>query len=734
LYDEGVALVGKAAFTPRGPDSFLAFHASGVENTSGCLPKTSEVDPIPNKGLVSVLLLCLVFPSQPRGDQKPGEPAVAPGIQRERVHLILIDVVVTDRKGNRVEDLRPEEFRLRVDGKPYPIESVELLRVSAEPAAGSPQKEEGGKGPAETAGPGAGIRMNRRFVLFFDGLNSERGLGPKAIQAARGFLQKGLPRGDEVMVAGQGRGLKIYQEFTADPAKMLAAIQAVESDPQIRNAGENRVRQNLLKLQEAEADCSFCTYQMLQMAVQRAAALYARDDRMRILRSLESLRAIVAYLHSGTGRSELFYFTDGFADDPGAFYGAPDEPDVKDEIMRLAREASAAQVIINPINTQGMPPGGTLVRLSTAPNVDWNSLIESRASDTLAAFAIGTGGQAIRQKSSFEADMVRIEAQTRSSYLVSYVPQGNPDGRYHSTQVEVLRKGVKVRAKEGFLWLTDEENQERTVLAAHLSPELFHDFPLALEARSYLGEGEKAYLEIAIAVPDTSLLFLPQQGRYTAHLEAGVILRQGRSRVVDQFSRKVEATMTEKVFSERGYLTLISRREVPPGEYEAVTVVRDLGTENIGALRSSIKVPAFSSDRIAVSSLVLESPQFKARRVDVDPATESDPGLVVPVPLRVFAQTAQVSGSCIVYHPQREPSTGEARVRVKGSIRRGDETVQPIADTVHTFQRDTRTDVVPLEFPLPLSSLSPGVYSLEISTLDEVGNRGVTQRVDFLVR
>jgi VWFA-related protein len=621
-----------------------------------------------------------------------------------------------------------------VDGKPHSIESVELLRVSAEPAPAAPQKKEGGKGPAEMAGPGNESRMNRRFVLFFDGLNSERGLGPKAIQAARGFLQKGLPRGDEVMVAGQGRGLKIYQEFTADPAKMLAAIQAVESDPQIRNAGENQVRQNILGLQKAEEDCSFCTYEMLQIAVQRAAALYARNDRMRILRSLESLRAIVAYLHSGAERSELFYFTDGFANDPGAFYGAPDEPDVKAEILHLAREASAAQVVINPINTQGMPPGGTLARLWTAPSVDWNSLIESRASDTLAAFAIGTGGQATRLKNSFEADMVRVEGETRSYYLIAYVPEGNPDGRYHSTKVEVLRKGVKVRAKEGFLWLTDEENQERTVLAAHLSPELFHDFPLALEARSYLGEGEKAYLEIAIAVPDTSLLFLPKQGRYTAHLEVGVILRQGRSRVVDQFSRQVEATMTEKVFSERGYLTLISRREVPPGEYEAITVIRDLGTENIGALRTTIKVPAFSSDRIAVSSLVLESPQFKARRVDIDPATESDPSLVVPAPLRVFERSAQVSGSCVVYHPQREVITGEARVRVKGSIRRGNETVQPIADTLHTFPGYTPTAIVPLEFPLPLSSLSPGVYSLEVSALDEVGNRGVTQRVDFLVR
>jgi VWFA-related protein len=716
--------------------------ATTVDKTRSGLPKTSHPS-LPRLGgspglrrtklLVATLTIGLAIPSLPRGDSETKQPAVAPGIQRERVNLILIDVVVTDRKGNRVEDLRPEEFQLRVDGLPHPIESVELVRVSAQAAGADSPKGEGEKRPVE-AGPDFEVRRNRRFAFFFDGLNCERGLGPRAIQEARRFLQKGLPPGDEVMVVGQGRELKVYQEFTTDPAKMIAAITAVESDPQIRTSGENRTRQNLSKLKEAEDDCMRCSFDDQQRAVERAAALYAREDRMRTLRSLESLRAIVAYLHSGTGRSELFYFTDGFATDPGAFYGAPDEPDVKDEILRLSREASAAQVVIYPINTQGVPSSGSLVLLRSAPNLDWSSLIESRASDTLAAFAIGTGGELIRMKNSFGPAMERIEQQTRSSYLVTYVPEGNPDGRYHSTKVEVLRKGLKVRAKEGFLWLTDEQNQERTVLAAHLSPELFHDFSIGLEARSYLEEGKKAYLEIAIAVPDASLLFLPREGRYTARLEAGVILRRGRNLIVDQFSREVEATLTEKGFSERGYLTLVSRREVPPGEFEAVTVVRDLGTGNIGALRSTIKVPAFSSDRIAVSSLILESPLLKARRVDIDPATESDPSLVVPVPLRVFTRDAQVSGSCVVYHPQREPATGKARVRVKGSIRRGGETVQPIADSLHTIEAATRADVIPLEFPLPLSSLTPGVYSLEIQALDEVGGRGVTQRVDFLVR
>jgi hypothetical protein len=66
------------------------FPPIGLLNPSSGLRKT--------KLLVPILLICLAIPSLPRGDSEEKEPAVAPGIQRERVNLILIDVIVTDRK------------------------------------------------------------------------------------------------------------------------------------------------------------------------------------------------------------------------------------------------------------------------------------------------------------------------------------------------------------------------------------------------------------------------------------------------------------------------------------------------------------------------------------------------------------------------------------------------------------------------------------------------------------
>ena len=53
--------------------------------------------------------------------ETPARPA--PVIQ-VGVDLIRIDATVTDKSGRPVTDLRPEDFRLKVDGKPVPVENA----------------------------------------------------------------------------------------------------------------------------------------------------------------------------------------------------------------------------------------------------------------------------------------------------------------------------------------------------------------------------------------------------------------------------------------------------------------------------------------------------------------------------------------------------------------------------------------------------------------------------------
>ena len=281
---------------------------------------------------LACFLLVLLLPSRLSAAESPvSDRPVAPGFQRERVNLILIDVVVTDRKGRSVDDLRHEDFSLWVDGHPHEINSVEL-RWAGKVTPGGPQLP----APTEDLPPGAdrssgsvpifSVQSPRRFIFLLDGLNGERGLGPRPIQAVRTFLQTNLLPGDEVMVAGLGKEFKIYQDFTSDPALMLKAIEAVEADPGIRTSGENRVRYNMRTMQEARDLCDPCGAAQKEEAAQRLAVVFADEDRRRIRRTLASLRAVVASLNAGTGRKELFFLTEGFPADPDALYGSPGDP------------------------------------------------------------------------------------------------------------------------------------------------------------------------------------------------------------------------------------------------------------------------------------------------------------------------------------------------------------------------------------------------------------------------
>jgi VWFA-related protein len=715
--------------------------------------------------LASLLLLTTFFLPVPAADSPAPDHPIAPGIERERVNLILIDVIVTDRKGRLVSDLRPEDFSLWLDGHPYPIQSVELRLAGEAPEPKTPLPEKGR--PAETV-PTFTVQSPRRFVFLLDGLNCDRGLGTGPIQAVRGFLQNSLLPGDEVMIAGLGRELKVYQDFTSDRTRLLKSMEAVEADPSIRLAGANHARENMRQIQEAEeingshGPDIHQSSKLAEEAGKRLAVIFAEEDRHRILRTLASLRAVVASLNAGSGPKELFFLTDGFPGDPDALYGSPGDPrtkayaseapttggsvgidrliatvlstlSVEADILQISREAGSAQVAIHTVNTQGLPHQTTMT-ITGVSGRSAEEIIESSASNALAGFALGTGGIASRGSNDFLPALQKVEAETRATYVISFAPPEDPDGLFHATRVEVQRKGVRARANEGFLYLTEDQKEARQLLAAYMGPELFHDFPVSLETITYLARGEKPALEFAIAVPDQTLLFLLQNGEYTARLEAGMALRIGKSQFADQFSRSVEVKLTPKEMGSGSALSLVARREVPPGDYEAVAVVRDLGTGNIGALRVPVKVPTLTREKIAMSSLVLESPGSEGRRVDLEPETVGDPDLVIPAAFRVFPRGVQIQASCFIYHPQRRPESGQAEFQVRGVLRKGSVVEKEFPSAAHIFTSDQEVAAIPLKIPISLAEIEPGTHTLQIEVLDQVGKQGVVQSVEFMVK
>ena len=55
------------------------------------------------------------------------------------VRVVNVEAVVTDKRGNRVPDLKPQDFRLKVDGKPVKVDYFNEVRagqaIAREPGA-----------------------------------------------------------------------------------------------------------------------------------------------------------------------------------------------------------------------------------------------------------------------------------------------------------------------------------------------------------------------------------------------------------------------------------------------------------------------------------------------------------------------------------------------------------------------------------------------------------------------
>src|SRR5688572_24021441 len=71
--------------------------------------------------ILALLLAAVVRPGQAEQE--------APQRFRARIDLITVDVAAVDSTGKPVENLRPGDFTVRVDGKPRSVVTADLIRI-----------------------------------------------------------------------------------------------------------------------------------------------------------------------------------------------------------------------------------------------------------------------------------------------------------------------------------------------------------------------------------------------------------------------------------------------------------------------------------------------------------------------------------------------------------------------------------------------------------------------------
>jgi VWFA-related protein len=673
----------------------------------------------PRLRVLLALLLQAWYPSR----------AAAPGpIERVTSELVLIEAYVTGPDGRPIRGLGPEHFILKVDGKPAPIRSLDFREMGPTRRIGT---------NADAAAPEPAISPPpRRFVIFFeDDISSAQGL-TVARRAAKKFIASNLDPSDQVAIVTHGRTLRFLGDFADDRQALQHRLDATLDD-------RGRVSDFAMTLRRQEDDLR----DVLEgrngggNVAQQAATMitdYAREDGVRLSGSLLALRSVVDALAPWPGYKAVVYMGDGLPQNPADYFverladypvlsrvlGAHAEASgLASEFGALLDAAAAGDVTIDTIETGGLAAGD-------ASRTRGSGFIRAASyrSNSLKSFALNTGGVASSSNDPLKG-LVQAETASRAYYVIGFSPQGEPDGRTHTVQLKVKRPAARLAWRRQFVRLRPSEVRERALRAAELVPELYDSMGLDLSFIPGATGGSGRIADLVLHVPPGRILFLPEEGGPTAHLEAGIVAIDDEKKETMRLSRIVQVALKNDVKDRAAIgLDLFHRVRLPAGPQEITAVVTDLSAGSVSAFRLS--APGVTGASPPILGLSLYSLAEKSLWVEVGPSdvdAEAKGGVgddsIGPSLKRRF-----LIGEPIVCGFKLAEPRGKDAARMRIAIRREEQVLESV--DVTTGSDDPQR---PMDTRLPVEGLAPGDYLVAVQEI--VAGRAVDRAtISFSLR
>lgn len=584
--------------------------------------------------------------------------------------VVLLDVVVRDKKGRSVRDLREDEVQVYEDGVRQAVSSFRIVErpraTRAAPAEGEP--------PAAGTAPSSEVRAQLSLcTLLFDQLGPEgRAIARKA---ALEFLDLPPRPGEFVAVFAVTSRLHLVQQFTTDRDALRKAVElaAGQSGPTFTTDKE---RSDQLSRREADVMSALEALAVSQgigalqspaaaAAGQEAAMLRMAMDAIRLTDSLQrqqqgetSLFALIGLARQQqqlAGRKTIIYFSEGLRSTPGL-----------EETFRSAiSAANRSNVSVYAVDARGLTTGSdyeasrdlaqkaveavrrqmvsrtgrAVTREEALAGETIEDSLRANAQDTLSDLAQGTGGFLIGNTNNLKAGLERMADDVSGYYEVVYSPRNlSFDGGFRRVEVKVARSGANVQARKGYFALPPGEGAVTFPYELPLLASLKADPPpedFAYRAAVYhFDPGAAASLHtVALEVPVERIAFRKEGGAWHGHFRIMAVLRSPTRGIVEKFVQdsplevpeaRYEALMRGSIFFTRSF-------RLEPGRYRLETVVADEVAKKSSVRRQVVQV-APGPLPLALSSLTLvkKTEAVAAGALETDDPFRFGPTRIVP--------------------------------------------------------------------------------------------------------
>ncbi|HYU97355.1 MAG TPA: VWA domain-containing protein [Pyrinomonadaceae bacterium] len=723
--------------------------------------------------LLFVLLLTLVALAQQTDNSRPQPtpPAAVEPQQPSRsnddevvritTNLVQVDAVITDKNGNLINDLRPDEVQIFEDGHQQKITNFSLITteasttrtlLSAEPAKNAPPLPPAKLHPED---------VRRTIALVVDDLGLSFRSTYDVRNALKKFVDQQMQPGDLVAIIRTSGGIGALQQFTADKRQLYAAIERVKWYVN----GRSSVGAFAPIESKTPTDDKLWAPDAKQSANEDVNQF--REDVFAV-GTLGAIGYVVKGMRELPGRKSILLMSDGFkiysADDPERNYRT------LLALRRLIDQANRATVVIYTMNASGLQVFGLNAADSTGgrSSEEVEQMLSDRrtaafeSQDGLNYLAKETGGIAIRNTNDLSGGIRRVIEDQKSYYLIGYRPDESTfdakSGRrtFHKLSLKITRSGkYSVRMRNGFYGISEADEKalaltpRQQLLRALTSP--FGAAGVHVRLTTLFANDAKigSYMRSLLYVNANDLTFtdLPN-GEHTAEFDVVVITFGDNGSVIDQVGQSftLRARAEEYARLRRdGFVFFLTVPIKKAGAYQLRAALRDQATSRIGSASQFIEVPEIKKNRLVVSGILVNAVDTNAPApagaVNQSPGSDpskNDPGswrVSINAATRQLKRGQQLQYSVIVYNARLDKTTAKPQLTTQVRLFRDGEPIftgrqLPLSEA---SQPDLKRITILGALRLG-SDLTPGEYVLQITATDPLADekhRVAMQWIDF---
>jgi VWFA-related protein len=725
------------------------------------------------KNIAKLICLCAFGITVAWGRTVPAQqteaPAQATTTIKTGANEVLLDVVVRDKKGREVNDLKAADFHILDNGEPQTISSFRLVQGGEAIGVGGKRMQ---------LDP---LRQIRLMTMIFHCYNNEA--RRIAHDAAMDLLKGELPQNVYMAVMTIDHKIEVLQPFTNNLELLRKGInRATGSNNTDFSKDTDLVRSQLQTMLGANNGAQTQQGQINDMAAGAQAAAQGQAPNGSDFANIAMAQMLLTMIEneqsnamSVAGRAEIFALLDAVKEQyrlPGRktiLYfsegGFTIPQGMEEPYKTVISIANRSNVSFYAMDARGLTTTSTnqasidMLKRAAQSSRDQQSAVSGSAvrpdeanlfdtavnttransQNTLSDLAESTGGVLIANTNDFRTPLRKLAEDIQTYYEITYDPKIQTfDGSFRKISINMSSNDLRVQSRSGYIALPPSMTANGAVLASYEVPLLTalnapqppKAFGFEAAAMHFRGEKNQPVCNLVLDVPLSDVtLQKGTTGQYEGRLSYVALLKDTKGEVVKKFQNDIPLNVPEDKLDalKLSHFIYTEHFDLAPGNYTLETAVLDGEGKRISTRKSIVVMPA-PSKALAISGVcVVRSMKDKDTSTDPSDPLVIESKVVSPTlqPTIIKASTGNLPFYLVIYADQSVPMPPQLIMEFS----RNGEVLGRGRAPLGPADKDGRIQYIAMA---PVSQLEPGNFTVRF--IAQQGSETAEESASFVLQ